>query len=110
MSLTLDNSGTTTLTGGGTLDTLVSTNTNVGFMNFLPDLTNMANGDIIEFFLSTKVLSGGAFSQVWKASFSHVQINKIPLFPAIPSDIDFKIQAKQSAGTGRSIPWKNLRA
>jgi hypothetical protein len=76
----------------------------------LIDTSNIVNGDILELRLYTDMFSGGQELMVWKAAWQHAQIEPIKISPPIASDVAFKVGLMQTAGTGRVVPWKILRA
>lgn len=76
----------------------------------LLDTSNLANGDILECRLYQDMFSGGQELMVWKAAWQHAQLEPIKISPPIASDVAFKVGLMQTAGTGRVVPWKILRA
>lgn len=84
-------------------------NTNATYVA-LVDTSNLANGDLLELRLYTKMFSGGQDLMVWKAAWQHAQTEVIKISPPIASDVTFKVGLIQTVGTGRVVPWKILRA
>lgn len=109
MTWTVDSSNTTTLTGSGTEDTLVSGSTTNATYVFKADLNNMVNGDIVEIRIYTKVLTGDTLRVAWKAAFANIPVTKVVISPPVPSDFSIKVTMTQQAGTGRSVTWSLLR-
>lgn len=109
MTWTVDSSGTTTLTGSGTEDILVSGATTNATYVFKADIANMANGDIVEIRVYTKVLTGDTLRVAWKSTFANIPTTKIVISPPVASDFSCKISMTQQAGTGRSVTWSLLR-
>lgn len=107
MAWTVDASGTQTATIG-TEHTLATSTTNATFQPKF-DLSNMANGDALELRIYTKVLSTSGLNQVWKGTYSNVQINTDAIGPMLASDQSYKITLKQITGTGRNYDWSLLR-
>lgn len=107
MSWTVSGSGTQTATGGE--DVLVAADTNNASFVALVDLTNMANGDVVELRIYTKVLSTGALDLVWKGTFANAPLAVVAQSPFVPSDQSIKLTLKQVAGTNRNYDWKLLR-
>lgn len=108
MSWTVDSSGTQTADGS---EDVLDTPTTNGTYVLKVDLSNMAAGDIVEFRVYTKVLSGDTLHQVWKGTFDFymASINPVAISPFLPSDISAKFTLKQIAGTNRNYDWSVLR-
>lgn len=109
MTWTVDSSGTTTLTGSGTEDVLVSGSTTNATYVFKAALNNMANGDIVEIRVYTKALTGSTLAVCFKASYANIPVTKVSISPPIASDFSIKVSMTQQAGTGRSVEWSLLR-
>jgi hypothetical protein len=93
----------------GTEHTLATDTTNATFY-FEVDITNLANGDILELRIYTMTLNGGTLRLAWKSTYGPVPpINDIAASPPQPSDQSYRATLKQTAGTGRAWPWKVLR-
>lgn len=84
--------------------------TGVGIYVLEVDTSGMESGDTLVLRLKTKVLSGGASRGTQEATLTGVQV--VPNWRSEPIPVDVEIIATllQSAGTGRSYPWKLLRA
>lgn len=108
MTWTVSSSGTQTATIG-TEHQLVAADTNNATFVALIDTTNLANGDVVELRIYTKVLSTGSLDLVWKGSYSNAQAIKVKQSPFVPSDQSLELTLKQTAGTGRAFDWKLLR-
>ena len=108
MTWTLSDSGTTSALTIGT-ETTLATDTNNGTFVLEVDLSNLANGDLLEIRIYTITLSGGSLVLAWKATYQHTQINNHKISPPVASDQSIKCTLKQTAGTGRVFSWKMLR-
>lgn len=108
MAWTVDSSGTQTSVVT-TEHTLVTSTTNATFQPKI-DLSNMANGDITEIRIYSKVLTGGGLNQVWKGVYANVQVNPVVVGPMLASDFSYKLTLKQVAGSARNYDWSLLRA
>ena len=114
MTWTVDTSGTTTLTAGGTEDVLVSGSTTNATYVFKADLHNLANGEIVTIRIYTKVLTGDTLRPCWQgtsvggAGTNNLVIPDV-ISPPIASDFSVKVTAQQQNGTGRSVTWSLLR-
>lgn len=106
MSWSVSASGTQT--ADGSEDALTTDTTNATY-SLLVDLTNMANGDIVELRVYTKVLSTGSLDLVWKGTFANAPLAVVAQSPFVPSDQSIKATLKQIAGTNRNYDWKLLR-
>lgn len=108
MTWSLSSSGTQTASIG-TEHTLTTDTTN-GTYYYEVDIGNLANGDILELRVYTMTLSGGTLRVAWKSTFGPLPpVQDICPSPPQPSDQSIKVTLKQTAGTGRSFPWKLLR-
>lgn len=76
------------------------------------DLNAMANGDILEIRLKEKVQNSSATQRVvWWDTVSHVQgEEKIWVSPTLMLIHGWDMTIKQTAGTGRAIPWSIRKA
>jgi len=106
MSWTVSSSGTQT--ADGSEDALVTDTTNATY-SLLVDLTNMANGDVVELRVYTKVLPGGSLDLAWKATYGNAPMVKVAQSPFVPSDQSIQVTLKQIAGINRNYDWKLLR-
>lgn len=109
MTWTVDSTNTTTLTGGGTEDVLVAGATANATYVFKADLSNMANGDLVECKIYSKVLTGSSLKLIWKGSWSNIPVVPVIESPFIGSDFSLKVSLTQQLGTGRSVDWSLLR-
>ena len=107
MTWTVSGSGTQAATIG--TEHILDTDTVNGTYACFVDLVNMANGDVAELRVYTKVLSTGALDLVWKGTYANVQVEPVKPAPPIASDQSVKFTLKQTAGTGRNFDWKVLR-
>jgi len=109
MTWTLSQSGTTAALTISSETTLGSADTNNATFVLVVDCNAMAAGDIVELRLKTMTLAAGTTRQVWKGAYQHVQLNPIKISPPIASDQSLTCTINQTAGTGRTFPWKLLR-
>ncbi len=95
-------------TADGLEDTLASGTAVSG--TFMPriDLSNMADGDIVEIRGYTKANGSGSEGQSWVVSFANKQTDVVPPLPATPTAEDYKVTLKQTAGTNRTYQWSVL--
>jgi|ERR1043166_8531798 hypothetical protein len=108
MTWTLSQSGTTSALSIGS-ETDLATDTNNGTFVVQVDVSNLANGDLLEIRVYTKTLSGDTLTQSWVGTYQHAQVNNIKISPPVASDISMKATLNQQAGTGRTFKWKFLR-
>lgn len=106
MTWTLDSSGSQTATIG-TEHILASPTTNATYA-FSVDCVNMVNSDQLEL-RCYDMVDGSNYRQVWKGSFSNVQINVGKVSPPLAVTAQAKFTLKQTAGTGRVFPWSVRR-
>jgi len=107
--MTLDDSGTTGALTPGTPSTL-STRTNPGVYAAEIDCASLAAGEFLTAEIYTKTLSGGASTRVGVGTCSwHSRAKKIVIDP-LGSDIEYKLVVTQTGGSGRTFPWKVLKA
>lgn len=84
--------------------------TGVGIYVLKVDVSAMQEGDTLTIKLKDKVLSGGSSGATQEETLSGVQTVTHWRSDAIPVDVEIAATLLQSAGTGRSYPWKLLRA
>lgn len=87
-----------------TLHTL-ATITDAGTYVFGVDLSNMANGDIVELFVNVKLRSGSTSTNAYKATFANVQGQPVQFSVPVLVPHEIICQLRQTAGTGRSFDW-----
>jgi hypothetical protein len=79
--------------------------TTAGIFQFFLDTANLVAGDVLEIRVKRKVISAGTIRQVFSKTIAGVQTD--PCFATesliLRHGWDFTI--KQTAGTGRVIPW-----
>lgn len=100
--------GTTSALSIGSETTLGSAETSNRDLILALDLNNLANGDVLEVRIYTKVLSGGTERVAYSRRYKNVQMTKIVYSVPVPADISYKATLKQTAGTGRTFPWSIL--
>lgn len=102
----LEASGTQAATVGTehTLSTLTTVKTFV----LVVDAGAMLNGDILELRVNTTVLTAGTSRLAYFGTYRDIQSMPQKISIPIPSDISAVFTLKQTAGTGRSYPWKVL--
>lgn len=106
MALAVVASGTQTATVGTEHSLAISTTGKTYVL--VVDAGAMQNDDILELRIKTKVLSGGTQQVAYYALFQHVQAEPQKYSVPVPADIEIECTLKQTAGTGRSFPWKLL--
>ena len=87
--------------------TLSTDTTNKNYV-LVVDTGAMVAADSLELRLKTKVLSGGTSRVAYYGFFMNVQSQPQKYSVPIPADIEVIATLKQTAGTGRSFPWKLL--
>ena len=87
-----------------TLSTITTNNTLV----LLVDANAMLDADELTLRVKTKVLSGGAIRLIYQAFYLHAQEMPIKISIPVPSDQEYVATLEQTAGIGRSFPWKIL--
>jgi hypothetical protein len=107
--------GLTAVTSGTQAATLstehsLTQQTGIGIYVLEVDASAMEAGDTLVLRLKTKVLSGGASKITQEATLSGAQAVPHWRSEAIPVDVEIIATLLQSVGTGRSYPWKLLRA
>ena len=102
--VTLSNNGTQTAVIS-TEHTIFSTTVNRRYEAYI-DLANMAGGDTTELRAYAKIKSGGSFRQFDITTYSGAQTSPLIYIAPLPSDIEYKITLKQTAGTGRAYDWR----
>lgn len=102
--------------GSGTQAATISTEhsltqqTTTGIFVLEVDVSAMQSGDTLILRLKDKVLSGGASGITQQATLTGVQDVVHWRSDAIPVDVEIVATLLQSAGVGRSYPWKLIRA
>ena len=69
------------------------------------DAVNMANGDVLELRVKTRVLTGGTNRLAYMASYANVQSEPIKISIPVVSMFNCEFTLKQTAGTGRNYDW-----
>jgi len=103
MTLAIVSSGTQAATVG-TEHTLVTSTTGKTYV-LVVDTNAMANGDVLELRIKTKVLSGSSSRLAYPANYTNVQAMPNKYSPPVPANIEIVCTLKQVAGTGRSFDW-----
>lgn len=89
--------------------TLTTDTTNATYY-FEVDVTNLANGDILELRIYVVTLNAGTLRLAWKSTYGPIPpIQDICPSPPQPSDQSCRVTLKQVAGSPRAYPWKLLR-
>lgn len=113
MAVTLFASGTQSTTGGGTEDFLSSPDEAGVFQVFI-DLNDMVDGDVIEFFVYKKVLTGGTARVLYWDRREGAQPDTDKIIASVPVSNDLaesnavRFSVKQLTGTA-SLPWAVLQ-
>ncbi|MDR2550024.1 MAG: hypothetical protein LBD10_07505 [Desulfobulbus sp.] len=103
-------------TASGTLAATVGTEhsltqqTGIGIYVLMVDTAAMAEGDTVEFRLKTRRASGETSRTAYKYTHSDAQDEPHKYSDAIPVDTEIICTLTQTVGTGRTFPWKLLRA
>lgn len=98
------NSGSLTLSG--TEQTLGAARTDGKTYVCQIDLNAMAAGDVVEFYVYVKVLTGSTARLVWKASWANAQSGSpVVQTPPVPAPYSVEFKMKQPTGTARSIDY-----
>jgi len=69
------------------------------------DVNAMADGDTIELRLYGKARTGDTERQIWFASFSNAQGDKLKESIPVASPHHYRASIKRVAGTDRAYPW-----
>ncbi len=108
MALGVVDSNTASLT----LDTPVDleSTTDPGIYVAQYNLTNLANGDIIRCYVTTKVLTGDTEEIVFEGVYANsMGASPIVQSPPVVSMHSLSMMIEQTDGTGRSVPWALVR-
>lgn len=114
MAVTAQSSGTKTLTGSGTEDTLLDVAV-AGTYTLHVDLVNLAAGDVVEFRIYQIILTGGTRRVAYFTRRVDVQptddmiVISVPISNELTDSGSLRFTATQTKGTGRAIPWKVLK-
>lgn len=104
-----DGNGNPTLTGSGTEDSLHTAVTTADVYQYMIDLSNMADGDVIEFKVDVKVRTGSTAATILKKTFANAQDEPVWVTPPIPTLFSIQAFMTQEAGTGRAIEWTRVQ-
>lgn len=88
----------------------LTTQTTVGIYVLRIDVAAMASGDALIIRIKTKTLNGGTARIEQEATLDGPQSIASWLSEPVPVDVEIACSITQSAGTGRSYPWKLMRA
>lgn len=105
MSLEASGTQVAVVTTEHTLATVATDGTFVLYV----DTNAMVLIDELELRVKTKVLSGGTTREFLVATYIHVQGQPIKASIPVASDQECVFTLKQTAGTGRSFPWKVIK-
>ncbi|MCI0558752.1 MAG: hypothetical protein MN733_09670 [Nitrososphaera sp.] len=109
MTVLVDFSGdNTSITAGGGETTLASS-TNNGVFQVAVDTENLANGDVLEIKIYTKVLAGSTKHLVFHAIYAHAQAELVKISPPIMSPNYFEATLTLT-GTTRTFDWAIMRS
>ena len=105
MAVTVKSSGNQTATIS-TEHTLLDT-TDAGVYQGLVDLTNLADGDVLELRVYIKANSSATLSVAFIVVLRDAQASDglVVVTPPCMSPVEWKFTLKQTAGTGRSFQW-----
>ena len=86
-----------------TLATLTSARTYV----LIVDTTNVANGDVLELWILTKVLTGGSLLKAYHAVYSNAQDAVVKVSIPVPSDYSCEFHLKWTGASGpKNFDWR----
>ena len=88
----------------------LTTQTTAGIYVLRVDCGAMIAGDTTIIRLKTKALSGGTSRIEQEITLTGVQAKPNWVSDPVPVDVEVACNLTQTAGTGRSYPWKLLRA
>lgn len=108
-NIVVDSTGDdTSITAGGG-ETSLGSSTTAGLFEAVIDVTNLANGDVLEITIYDKVLSGSTKKVVFHAVYAHAQAEKIKISP--PHMVTHYFEAALTlTGTTRTFDWEFRRA
>lgn len=90
----------------GTSYTTLDTRSAAGVYQLGVDLTNMANGDVVDIVIEDRVLAAdGSQVEVYRATFADVQVSPFVHFPAHMGIDQLVFKLRQVAGTARDFKW-----
>jgi hypothetical protein len=103
-------SGNTTPSGLNTETTLASASNLSQGGTFMPqvDLSNMADGDILEVRIYNQANGSSSLVQQCYMSFANTAGDPLPPLPATLATVGWKLTISQTAGTARSYQWSVL--
>ena len=108
MALGTVDSGTASLTIDTPVD--LESTTTAGIYVACYNLTNLALGDIIRLYVTTKVLTGDTEEIVFEGVYAHSMGNSpIIQSPPVVSMFSLSMMIEQTDGTGRDVPWSLVR-
>jgi hypothetical protein len=87
----------------------LATITTAGVYQLEIDLTNMANGDVLEVRAKMKVLTGGSAIEFLLGQYANVQSQKGAVSVPLASLYSLAFTVKQTAGTGRVFDFNIVR-
>lgn len=90
-------------------DHTLTTQTTAASLVLLVNTVNLVNGEIVEVWVRTKVLTGDAVATVYYASYSHAQASPIKISPPVSTMFSIEAHLKQTGGTGRVFSWSLLQ-
>lgn len=80
--------------------------TSSGIFQAFVDLNALAAGDVFEFKVYEKTITGGTQRAVYSASFANAQGSLIFASPALILGIGWDMTLKKISGTDRAITWR----
>lgn len=96
-----------TVTADGTEQDLATDTTNKTVI-LVVDTGAMANGDVVDLKLYTKVLDGGTERLAYQATYAHAQSEANKYSVPVPANIHLRATLKQVAGSNKAYPWALL--
>ncbi len=105
-----DADGNPTLTGSGSTDYLhAELTTPADVYQYMLDLSNMADGDVIEFGIELKARSGSTRALGPQFMFANAQSQVVWFSPPIPVLHAVRPYLIQHEGTGRAVEWTRIQ-
>lgn len=84
--------------------------TTAGIYVAMYNLTNLALGDVVRCYLTTKVLTGDTEEIVFEGVYANsMGASPIVQSPPVVSMFSLSMMIEQTDGTGRSVPWSLVR-
>ena len=102
MTVSVAASGNQTADG---LEDVLTTGTTAGTYVLAVNVTNMADGDVLELRIYGKANASDSETLIYFASFNNAQTEDLKLSLPTPAPVEYKATLKQTAGTNRTYQW-----